>query len=182
MQARLLFGLGLAAFSAACSSVEVHNDFDVEANFAAYHTYNWIAQPVNATGSAQAAQERNTLLDKRIRSAVDAQMAAKGFRLEASSPDLLVVYHTGLADKVSVTDWGYTYAGSYWGWAGRDIDVSTYTEGTLIVDLVEAAGKELVWRGSATGTVDPSASPEKRERRLNDAVARMFTQYPPKRN
>jgi Domain of unknown function (DUF4136) len=182
MQGRLLFGLGLAAVAAACSSVEVHNDFDVDANFAAYHTYAWITQPANATGNAQAAQERNTLLDKRIRNAVDAQMAAKGFHAEASAPDLLVVYHTGLADKVSVTDWGYTYAGSYWGWAGRDIDVSTYTEGTLIVDLVDAASKELVWRGSATGTVDPSASPEKREQRLNDAVARMFSNYPPRRD
>jgi hypothetical protein len=180
MKARLAFALALGA-AAACSSVEVHYDYDVEADFSAFRTYAWIPQPASTGGGAEAARQRNTLLDKRVRAAVDAQMATKGFRLDEANPDVLVVYHTGLADKVEVTDWGYTYAGSYWGWAGRDIDVSTYTEGTLIVDLVEAASKELVWRGSAVGTVDPSASPEQREERLNDAVARMFANYPPRK-
>lgn len=167
---------------AGCSSVAVHNDYDLDADFTAFHTYAWIPQPERATGSARAAMQENSLLDKRVRAAVDSQMKARGFRLDEANPDLLVVYHTGLADKVAVDDWGYTYAGSYWGWAGRDIGVQNYTEGTLIVDLVRAADKELVWRGSATGTVDPSASPEKREQRLNDAVARMFAAYPPKKH
>jgi hypothetical protein len=35
----------------------------------------------------------------------------------------------------------------------RSVDVNQYTEGTLIVDMVEAASKQLVWRGTATGTI-----------------------------
>jgi len=119
-------------------------------------------------------------LDKRIRGAVDAAMTSKGFTVNTETPDVLVVYHTGMQNKVDVTDWGYSYAGSYWGWAGRDIDVYNYTEGTLIVDLVNTQSKQLAWRGSATGVVDPGRSPEEVQERINDVVTKIFDKYPPK--
>ena len=117
--------------------------------------------------------QRNSLLDKRIRGAVDAAMTSKGFTVNTETPDVLVVYHTGMQNKVDVTDWGYSYAGSYWGWAGRDIDVYNYTEGTLIVDLVNTQSKQLAWRGSATGVVDPGRSPEEVQERINDVVTKI---------
>jgi hypothetical protein len=71
--------------------------------------------------------------------------------------------------------------GRYYGWgAPSSVDVYQYKEGTLIVDVVDAKTKQLVWRGFATGTVDPDAKPEQRERKLNDAIAQMMAQFPPK--
>ncbi|HXV13899.1 MAG TPA: DUF4136 domain-containing protein [Candidatus Krumholzibacteria bacterium] len=167
---------------AGCSSYDIKYDYDVDSNFAAYRTYAWIPQKISETGtSASVAMQRNTLLDKRIRSAVDANLAAKGMTVSEEAPDLLVVYHTGMQNKVDVTDWGYSYAGSYWGWAGRDIDVYNYTEGTLIVDLVSSQTKQLAWRGSATGVVDPGRSPEEVQERINDVVSQIFANYPPKK-
>jgi hypothetical protein len=171
-----------AALLTACSSYDIKYDYDLDSDFSAFKTYRWIPRP-ESTGatSARTAVQSNTLLDKRIRAAVDAQLAAKGFTQSEDNPDLLVVYHTGLQNKVEVTDWGYTYAGSYWGWAGRDIDVYNYTEGTLIVDLVQASNRQLAWRGSATGVVEPGRPPEEVEARLHDVVARIFANYPPPR-
>ncbi len=166
---------------AGCSQYDIKYDYDTESNFSNFKTYAWIPVTINeGSTSAQTAMQKNTLLDGRIRSAVDAAMVSKGFTLNADTPDLLVVYHTGMQNQVDVTDWGYSYAGSYWGWAGRDIDVYNYTEGTLLVDLVNAQSKKLAWRGSATGVVDPSNSPEKVQERINEVVAEIFENYPPK--
>jgi hypothetical protein len=181
MRFRTLVAVATCALLAACSQYDIKYDYDVESNFQNFRTYAWIPQQISeGSTSASTAMQRNTLLDKRIRSAVDVNMAAKGFTVDENNPDLLVVYHTGMQNKVDVTDWGYTYSGSYWGWAGRDIDVYNYTEGTLLIDLVQAHDKELVWRGSATGVVDPNRSPEEVQERINDVVAQIFSNYPPK--
>jgi hypothetical protein len=57
--------------------------------------------------------------------------------------------------------------------------VSEVPVGTLIVDLVDANRKELVWRGTASDTLDPEASPEKKEKNLQEAMAKLLANYPP---
>jgi len=164
-----------------CSQYDINYDYDVDSNFSAYHTYAWMAaKTTDAPTSASVAMQQNSLLDKRIRDAVDAAMTTKGFTVNVDNPDVVVMYHTGMQDKVDVTDWGYSYAGSYWGWAGQDIDVYNYTQGTLLVDLVDTKKKELVWRGSASGVVDPTNSPEKIQQNIDNVVTQMFANYPPK--
>ena len=165
----------------ACSSMSFNSDWDRDADFGSYSTYAWLEQESDpASGSAQQARQQNSLLAKRVRSAVDHQMTQKGFTVNVDSPDLLLVFHTGLQDKVNVTDYGYRYSYDYWGWGGRDIDVYQYTEGTLIVDMIDRNTKELVWRGSATATVDESASTEKREETITKAIMGILENYPPK--
>jgi len=157
------------------SSYDIKYDYDVDSNFSAFKTYAWIPRAVSqGPTSATSAMQNNTLLDKRIRNAVDAQMQSKGFTLTEDNPDVLVVYHTGAQNKVDVTSMGY----GYWG-AASNVDVYSYTEGTLIVDLVNANTKQLAWRGSATGVVDPGSSPEQMEANINNVVTRMFANYPP---
>jgi hypothetical protein len=168
---------------AGCSSYDIKYDYDMDSNFAAYKTYKWIPRVINeASGSARVAAQSNTLLDDRIHRAVDTQMTAKGFTMSADTADVFVVYHTGLQNKIDVTDWGYTYAGSYWGGGlGRGVDVYEYTEGTLVVDLVSSATRKLVWRGSATGVVEPGSSPEQVEQKINDVISQIFANYPPRK-
>jgi hypothetical protein len=47
------------------------------------------------------------------------------------------------------------------------------------VDLVDANRKELVWRGTASDTLDPEASPEKKEKNLQEAMAKLLEKFPP---
>lgn len=163
------------------SSISINHDFDRDADFASYKTFDWIEAPTAVMGSARAAQQRNSLLDKRVKTAVERELSAKGFQKESDNPDLLLVYHTGVQDKVEVTDWGYRYSYDYWGYGGRDISVYNYQQGTLIVDLIEAKTMELVWRGSATKALETNPTPEQVEKTLNEAIARMFQRYPPSR-
>ena len=52
--------------------------------------------------------------------------------------------------------------------------------GTLIVDLVDATSMELVWRGTATDTFKPDATPAEKEEALSRAIAKMLEGFPPK--
>ncbi|MCG8606952.1 DUF4136 domain-containing protein, partial [bacterium] len=59
-------------------------------------------KPRNMPANAQRAMQRNPLLDKRIRNAINDQLAAKGLQMTSSAPDILIAYHTGVQDKIDV--------------------------------------------------------------------------------
>lgn len=168
------------AVLAGCSTISVNQDYDREADFSTYGTYAWVPQQTTAIGDAKAAKTTNTLLDKRIRNAVNAELQAKGMSIDTEDPDLLIAYHVGVDQKINVTDWGYSYPHYYGGWGGSNIDVTNYNEGTLIVDLIEYETKELVWRGTATKVLEENPSPERAEKNLQEVVRKIFDQYPPK--
>jgi Domain of unknown function (DUF4136) len=54
-----------------------------------------------------------------------------------------------------------------------------YTEGTLIVALVDPKSGLFLWRGAAQGIVDPSASGPKQQQDIQAAVQKMFANFPP---
>ncbi len=172
---------GLIASLVGCSSLNVHYDWDTGAEFGSYRAYDWLAQPSGAARDAQEALVRNDLLDQRIKRAVESQLDAKGMRKDTENPDLLVAYHTGVQEKVNVTDWGYRYGDAYWGWGGRQLDVQQYTQGTLILDLVDAETMNMVWRATVSEALESNPSPDRVERRINEVVAEMLKAFPPSR-
>lgn len=184
--------VAVVAVAAGCSSITVRTDYDRDADFTLYRTFGWLPQPTSSiSGSAAQAQARNDLMDKRILSAVNNQLVNRGLQIDTTSPDLLLAYHTGVQDKVEVTDWGYSYpsygawGGGYgyggYGYGGRNIDVYSYQEGTFILDFIDGKTHRLVWRGTATGVLDTNPNPEKSEKNINQVVEKLLAQYPPKR-
>jgi hypothetical protein len=68
-----------------------------------------------------------------------------------------------------------------WGWHrywGGPVVVEAYEVGTLVVDLFDTDTKQVVWWGSASGTV--LGKPEKNSKNLNKALEKMFKDFPPK--
>lgn len=51
--------------------------------------------------------------------------------------------------------------------------------GQLAVDMYDSANKDLVWRGTASKTIDEKAKPEKQDKNLAKAVKKLFKNYPP---
>jgi Domain of unknown function (DUF4136) len=47
------------------------------------------------------------------------------------------------------------------------------------VDMYSSKAKALVWRGTATKTLDPKAKPEKQEKNLAKAMEKLFKNFPP---
>jgi hypothetical protein len=56
----------------------------------------------------------------------------------------------------------------------RTIDV-----GTLVVNVYDPAKKQLIWRGSATKSVDIKKDPDKNYKNLKKSVAKLLQNFPP---
>jgi hypothetical protein len=173
-----LFAVLLLIFIIGCSGISVTHDYDQKEDFTKFKTFNWMPQPKAIVGDIQTAQLNNSLFDQRLKSAVDDGLQEKGLQLVEENPDFLIVYHTGVKDKVNITDWGYGY-GPYWGPWGGPVDVQQYTEGTLIIDFVDAEDNQLMWRGTATKALASKPSPEKAEQVIKQIVQKLLTNYPP---
>lgn len=149
----------------------VQTDFDHQANFGQYKTYSW-----------QAIKPENSLWDSRIKSAVDAQLAVKGWsRMDTGGDVAIVAIKTTQTQKALNTF--YDGFGGGWRWRGfggfgeSTTTENDYKEGTLIIDLYDAKTKQLIWRGSAEDMISDRA--EKNEKNLDKGVAKMFKGFPP---
>ncbi len=160
----------------ACSSVDVTTDYDREANFAAYQSFDWMERHNPRDGGPAGNLGLNDpLAQKRIRNAVERELLAKGIKQVESSPDLLVMVHAATQNKVDIDRYGYRY-----GRFGRRVGVVTtvdrYKEGTILVDLVDAKSKELVWRGTAQ---DALRKGDSRADYIDECLKQLFKEYPP---
>jgi hypothetical protein len=165
---------------AALVAQKVTYDFEKSANFAAFKTY------AHKDGT-KVGQE---LIDNRLVNAIDAQLASKGLSKVESSPDLFVVYHVALDKEKDISTYSSGYGGGYgpygWGWGGGWAGGTTHTQvrdvlvGSLVIDLADAKKGQLVWRGIGQKEIDTNAKPEKRDKSINNAVKKIFKNYPPK--
>jgi len=55
------------------------------------------------------------------------------------------------------------------------VEVRQYRDGTLIIDLVDARSKQMIWRGTATDTFSPGMEAQK----AAEAVSKTLAEYPP---
>lgn len=156
----------------ACSSISTDYDYDTSYDFSKLKSYRW--------ADIASKSDASPLVIQRVGAAVEGQLKAKGYMAAEGAPDFLVATHVGRQTRIQVADWGYGY-GPRTGWHGGGVDLYTYEEGSLVVDIVDARTKELEWRGTATAVVDPGATPEERTERINEAVAKMFEDFPPPR-
>jgi hypothetical protein len=159
-----------------CSSISVSTDYDPAIDFNAYKTF-----AVHKDAVKGSKLEIAPLIKSRVIDAVERTMVQKGFaKAEIDKADIIVFPFAGTKDKMNVTDWGYSYGG-YWGGYpyGRNIDVSYYTEASLVLDFVANEKDELVWRGIGTGALDPDKTPEERTQSIDYAVAEILSEYPP---
>lgn len=172
----LLVGILLAAFG--CSNqFQVYSDYDPTLKILAYKTYRW---PAKAEMESRVNPLLyNELTDKRIREAVDQQLRENGYRLADSAAELTVHYHITVKDKVvySADLRGDSY-GQYWMEGGRN--TFRYEEGTLIIDLMDASNRNLIWRGWAVGIINDNKT-MLTEDEINEAVVKIFENYPRRR-
>jgi hypothetical protein len=164
---------------AGCSSLTVNYDYDTNVDWAQQKTWAWLG---SQGGVASASPDLDSgLLDQRIRSSVEWEMEQRGLT-PSDDPDVFVIYHIGSEEKLQVTDWGYRYSDYYWGYGGRQIDVYQYTEGMLVIDIVDAGTKNLVWRGIGQKVIDRTQrSPEEVQERIDGIVNKIMASYPPEK-
>ena len=165
---------------------DVRYNFDKNTDFSKFKTYKWVA--------IKGASPVNDMLDKQIKSSIDSQLAQKGLsKVDADTADLYVGYQAGVGTEKQYNSfssgmgpgWGYGggWGGGWYGGGGMSTTTgttSTIYVGQLAVDMYDPANKDLVWRGVGSKTLDPKAKPDKQEKNLNKAVAKILKNYPPK--
>lgn len=159
-----------------CSSINVNNDYDVYIDFSKYNSFYVY------TGILKYSKlETVPLVKKRVLDAITSEMKAKGFsEADSVKADLTIFAMANTAEKMNVNTYGYSYG---YGWGpypyGRNIDISYYTQGSLIIDFVDNEKDQLVWRGIGTAVLQNQGTPEERAQFIKDAVDKILDQYPP---
>lgn len=176
MKAIKLFPVLFLFVLSSCSSVSVYSDFDKGVDFSQYKTYAFHRRGIDKVQISE-------MDKKRILQAIDLELGKKGMT-KSENPDLLINIFTKEREQVDVTQynmgWGYGWRGGWnpYLWGGQNF-VSTSTEGTLYIDLIDSNKKELIWEGEGVGYLTQNRS--EKEARINEFVAKILAQYPPKK-
>ena len=144
---------------------KVETDFNESVDFSAFKTYNW-----------RKARAANDIADNRIRTAIAAQLSKKGFTESESGGDVLVTYRVTSKDKRETERIPNMNRRGIYGGSTRTSRV--YTQGTLLIDILDGKSKELIWRATCKDSVNDVA---KFEKRLGDDVEKAFKKFPPKK-
>lgn len=176
-----LLAASLLLLGACASQPTIRTNIDQGTDLSVYRTFGFPAELGTDRGGY------STLITSHFKEAVTQEMTARGYQFAESNPDLLVNFFANVRERTEVRSdptpafgyYGYRY-GLYSAWPlyrPYDIQTVTYRVGTVNVDIVDAARKQMVWEGIAEGTVSREQMDNPRAA-IHDAVALIFQQYP----
>ena len=110
-----------------------------------YRIYDWA--PVEPQPPGDPRLDNNRFFQERVQAAVEKQLSNRGFE-KTASPELLIRYRATVKQEVYITR---PEPADLW---CDDCRREMYDAGTLLIDLVDARTKHLLWRGWAEGSID----------------------------
>lgn len=174
-----------------CSSLQVSVDYDPAARFAELRSYDWAPIPQEKAGDPVI--DTDTLLRQRIVSAVDGELARRGYRKTPHNPDFLTTFFFTRQRAWSTSVYPYYpfyggfFGGPYYGyWGGwyypgyYGTYLREYDEGLLVIDFLDPASRKLLWRGMVRDYLRFQETPETRDLRINEAVVAVLQRFPPR--
>jgi len=181
-----LVAASLLALGGCATAPDVRVDYDRTADFTRYRTFGFASPLGTDRGGYQ------SIVSQHLKAATQRELESRGMRLVAEAPELLVNFSATLNDKLRVTTaptlstgvgmgrgyYGYR-TGMYAAWpmyADQTV-VTQYKEGTLNIDVVDAARKQLVWEGVVSDSVTQKML-DNVPAAIDAAVAAAFAKYP----
>lgn len=137
--------------AAGCQTIQLSFDYDAEADFSSLQTYDWM--PAQNDRSAEAGSQDDSQLHDWVTDAVDAKLAAQGFRLDREGPGFLVRY-----------------------------EVPVQMRGNLTLAFVHADSRQLLWQGVADDEAYLARNAADWEKRIHLAVDMLLDKFPPSRD
>lgn len=154
--------IGLFVLPLVLTSQHVNVSSKRGTEFGNYETYSWI----------EGVRAPNELTHQRIVSAVENELAIQGWWRDDQEPDIYLSYYTSVKDEVTIDS---PYRTSWYDEA--TIRVRRIHEGTVMLDMVDGAENELVWRGIVTEAL--SDNPRRNDSRINDNIRKLLDGFPP---
>ena len=183
-----ILALFLLLFCTACSGISVNTDFNPAYDFTQFKTYRWVD---DGTAPSTDTRINNDLIIDRVRSAVEANLAARGFvQADDKAADFQISWHGAIERKLRADTIDHFYSPYGYGalyrdpfWAGgstmRTTTVREYEVGSIIIDILDPVGHRLIWRGSGSKVLSGKSNPEKTTQKINEAVAAILKDFPP---
>jgi hypothetical protein len=159
---------------------DVRYNFDRQVDFSLLKTYKWVV--------IQGASPLNELTDRQVKAVIDVELSKKGLSLsETEYADVHVGYQAAVQTEKELSTFsvGVGYGpGWYPGWYGGSGamvrgQTSTIYIGELTLDFYAPSPQYLVWRGVVSKTLDTDAKPDRQQRNLERAVAKLLRNFPP---
>ena len=204
MRSILFASATFAVAAMACASngrVKVSTTAAPGANLSMLHTFRVLEMPQRrADAPALPANDPmldNSITNRQLRADLVQRLGQKGYTMDADNPDFLVAFYAGTKEKMDTTYWSQGYGWRYgyrdfglrgrrfrsaWPWYGYAspypaMEVSTYTQGAVIVDVIDPKTMELLWRGQ--GVAEVSDDPNKYMQELDKSVGAILDKLPP---
>jgi len=136
-----------AGFILAGCATAINYSFDPAASYTGLKSYSWV------TGTLGQTQD---LVVINVQYLTDQALEKKGFRKTAENPDMLV--SVSYENEIGISEYGYRLR-------------------MLTLGIQKADGKQLLWRGTATGTISTDAASGD----LKSAVEGILKNFPPKK-
>jgi len=173
---RALFLLVTSAFACgAAHAQKITVEYDKAMDFSKYKTY--AIDPVD--------NAPRPMLRLAIQAAVQDDLGKRGLSKVDSNPDLYVQMYGAIDTDYTAHYHDPIYGGAIppinsgitlWHNIPGTVTTVVIPKGTLVIDILDANKKELVWRGIAKQKL--SDNREKLLDQVNTAVEKMFAQYP----
>ena len=176
LRQRLFVVVVAATLAVGCATLNVSSHVERGVDFTTFATYDW--GPADAIPTGDPRLDNNPFFRDYLMGAVEKQLASHGYRRAADAqPNLLIHYHANINQRFEVHGMEpANYPNCY---PNCEPAVVEYEQGTIVVDVVNAATGKLVWRGWAqdniSGLIDNQAA---LERHIVRSVDRMFEQFP----
>jgi hypothetical protein len=143
--------------------------YDPEADFAALKSYGWMPVPSKSI--------RYPLIMQQVKSEMNRQLKVRNFTPESAEPDMLIAFHGGIQSVLAYEDWVYLQENYKQYAIKRRIDMTQYTEDTLVFDFIDTKTGELIYRATTTIYLSLESTPEKREKKIHEAVVKVLDSF-----
>lgn len=195
--AKLMFTAAIVlGLLGACASTppEPVVDYKSDYNFQPIRTLAFLPSAGDTSGNSVQMYLSDMQIN-RINRAFTHAIEMKGFKVidDPSKADVLFTWHLIAQEKTDVRTYntgptmgyGHSRYGSYnrrvayscWNCGGTDVRVSQYTQGTLIVDIIDPDMNQSVWRSVIQSRL--KANKESTEQDRNAAAERIMAKFPP---
>lgn len=186
----IIFLLSVTFLLTTACSPRVKTDEATNVDFSAFDTYAYLPGGDSS--------QYHTVPEEKVIREVSQEMEARGYEIDNQNPDLLVLVKTMFEEEETLqreplyTSYDYYAPGFYtagatspvyyqnytsipaitpYGAAIREIE---YTEGTFVVDIIDASDNQIIWRGWSETPVDRGNLDES----IRAYIDNIFEEYP----
>ena len=180
----------LATGVVALAGIKVRTDFDKDYDFTKPKTFGWHPDGAGEIKMLQQSGDDPVALLQRfdpvIKDAIATELTKKGLVLATNGKPDIVIHYYVLIGPNSESQFRGQFIGAVPPWGLPDFAMTTtsfkvFEQGTVVLDLMDAARKEIVWRGVAEAEINRQKLPAERDKRIRDGIADLLKKFPPKK-